>query len=83
MFLAAGAASRIAFSNGLLDPWHGGGVLEDVNPQLPALIIPEVRAAIMKRNEITTSIMIVSSPLFMLTLITAGCDTIRYGLALL
>ncbi len=42
---AAGAASRIAFSNGLLDPWHGGGVLEDAGDQLNAIIIPEVRPA--------------------------------------
>jgi lysosomal Pro-X carboxypeptidase len=35
------AASNIVFSNGLLDPWHGGGVLTDVNPTLVALIIPE------------------------------------------
>lgn len=35
------AASNIAFSNGLYDPWHGGGVLEDVSDTVVALIIPE------------------------------------------
>ncbi len=38
-----GAASRIVFSNGLLDPWHGGGVLRDVNDDLTTIVIPEVR----------------------------------------
>lgn len=28
------------FSNGLLDPWHGGGVLETISDTLVALIIP-------------------------------------------
>uniref|UniRef100_A0A7S3VQE0 Lysosomal Pro-X carboxypeptidase n=1 Tax=Dunaliella tertiolecta TaxID=3047 RepID=A0A7S3VQE0_DUNTE len=36
-----GSASRIAFSNGLLDPWHGGGVLQDIGNELHAIIIPE------------------------------------------
>jgi len=34
-------ASRIIFSNGLLDPWHGGGVLKNVSDSLPSLIVTE------------------------------------------
>ena len=36
-------ASNIVFSNGLLDPWHGGGVLMDVSPTAVSIVIPEVR----------------------------------------
>ena len=36
-----GAGSNIVFSNGLLDPWHGGGVLEDVSDTVVAVIIKE------------------------------------------
>ena len=32
--------SRIIFSNGLLDPWHGGGYMESLGPELPVVIIP-------------------------------------------
>lgn len=39
--LFPGATTRIVFTNGLLDPWHGGGVMEDVTRELPALVIPE------------------------------------------
>jgi len=35
----AKTASKIIFSNGLLDPWHGGGYLEDQGPTLPAVIV--------------------------------------------
>ncbi|KAG1667860.1 hypothetical protein FOA52_011048 [Chlamydomonas sp. UWO 241] len=37
------ACSNIVLSNGLLDPWHGGGVLLDVNIEhsVVSLIIPE------------------------------------------
>ncbi|KAA0185755.1 hypothetical protein HAZT_HAZT010196 [Hyalella azteca] len=34
-------ASNIVFSNGLLDPWSSGGVLEDVNESVVSVIIPE------------------------------------------
>jgi hypothetical protein len=32
-------ASNIVFSNGSLDPWHAGGVLEDVSPDTVVLYI--------------------------------------------
>ena len=37
------SSSNIVFSNGLMDPWHGTGVLEDLSDTLVAVIIPEVR----------------------------------------
>lgn len=35
------ASSNIVFANGLLDPWHSGGVLQNISESLVALIIPE------------------------------------------
>jgi lysosomal Pro-X carboxypeptidase len=35
------SASNIVFSNGLLDPWSGGGVLEDISSSIVALVVPE------------------------------------------
>jgi dipeptidyl-peptidase-2 len=34
-------SSRIIFSNGLLDPWHGGGILTNLTDNLVAIIIAE------------------------------------------
>lgn len=34
-------ASNIVFSNGLLDPWSSGGVLDSISETLVAVIIPE------------------------------------------
>lgn len=36
------SSSNIVFSNGLMDPWHGTGVLESLSDTLVAVIIPEV-----------------------------------------
>lgn len=34
-------ASNIIFSNGLLDPWSGGGVLRSPNERISIVIIPD------------------------------------------
>merc|ERR1712228_839619 len=34
------SSSRIIFSNGLLDPWHGGGYLQSPGKDMPTIIIP-------------------------------------------
>lgn len=34
-------ASNIVFSNGLLDPWSGGGVLRTNNDKIRIVIIPD------------------------------------------
>lgn len=33
--------SNIVFSNGLLDPWSGGGVLSNISRTISAIVIPE------------------------------------------
>lgn len=35
------AATNILFSNGLLDPWSGGGVLRTPNDNIKIVIIPD------------------------------------------
>lgn len=35
------ASSNIVFYNGLLDPWHSGGILQNISETLIALIVPE------------------------------------------
>lgn len=35
------SSSNIVFANGLLDPWHSGGILKNISDSLIALIIPE------------------------------------------
>jgi len=37
----ANITSRIIFSNGMLDPWHLGGYLEDLSEDLPAITIKD------------------------------------------
>jgi len=35
------AASNIIFSNGDIDPWSSGGVLKELNPTLPTILIKD------------------------------------------
>lgn len=39
--LICSGASNIVFSNGLLDPWSGGGVMRSPNDKVKIIIIPE------------------------------------------
>lgn len=41
IFLYHRAASNIVFSNGLNDPWSGGGVLRTPNKEIIIIIIPD------------------------------------------
>ena len=41
--LKPGTTSKIIFSNGLLDPWHTSGVLQNISDDLPAVVIPVIR----------------------------------------
>ena len=34
-------ANPISYSNGMMDPWSGGGVLESLSDSLVAILIPE------------------------------------------
>lgn len=40
-FLFFSGASNIVFSNGLLDPWSGGGVFSTENENIQIVIIPD------------------------------------------
>lgn len=41
MKLFSSGASNIVFSNGLLDPWSGGGVLRTDNEKIRIIILPD------------------------------------------
>lgn len=41
MFFFCRYASNIVFSNGLMDPWSGGGVLRTPNDKISIIIIPD------------------------------------------
>ena len=47
---AAGEASNIVFSNGLMDPWSVFGVTKSASKEITTVLIPNVRIVLHKTN---------------------------------